>query len=410
MQYDLIIMGATGFTGKLVIEYLIKNYGVKNDNFTWAIAGRDIDKLTNLKKALKSISPRSMEIDVLTADSHDKASLDNLTAKCKVIVSAVGPYLNYGHLLIKSCAQNGTHYCDLTGEVPFIKESIEQVSAIAKENNCKIIHSCGFDSIPSDIGVLLLQNEAMKQFGSPLNEIKLYVRAMRGGISGGTIESMINIYEYIKDKPDLQKALKDPYSLTPNSNNTNIQHTPSLKGVQWDQNTMRWLCPFAMSGINTKIVRASNGLMNNYYGKNFQYSEVVSFSRGLGGFTKALGMTLNLAFARLAIEFNPLIYILRKLFLPAPGQGPTREDRENGFFKMHLTGSSDNNKKLNLIVRGDSDAGYSGTAKMITESALSLLLEKKHIPNSSGVLTPASGIGEIIVKRLKDKGITFKLQ
>ncbi len=409
-QYDLIVMGATGFTGKLVVEYLIQHYGIKPNEFSWAIAGRNSEKLKQVKQSLENIDPKSMTIPEIVADSHDQKSLDDMTSKCMVIITTVGPYLKYGHLLVESCAKNGTHYCDLTGEVPFIKESIDQFDTIAKQNHCRIIHSCGFDSVPSDIGVLLLQQEAMKKYGKPCDEIRLYVRAMRGGFSGGTVESMFNIYDYVSDKPHLQKALKNPYSLAPDTVDTPPPAIPSLKTIKWDNEIMRWVCPFAMAGINTKVVRRSNGIMNHYYGNTFQYSEVYSFKKGPMGLCKAVSMTCGLAVVKIAMRFKLLLYVLRKFFLPSPGQGPSKSVRENGFFKLQLVGLTDKVEKINLTVSGDSDAGYSATAKMITESALSLLLEEKHLPNTQGVLTTASGIGQIIVKRLERKGIHYNLE
>ncbi len=406
-KYDLVIMGATGFTGKLVVEYLLDNYGLQNEKFSWAIAGRSENKIKILKKSLVDYGSDVENIPVFLVDSFDEKSIDEMTSKCRLVITTVGPYLKYGHLLVKSCARNGTHYCDLTGEVPFIKESIDQCDKIAKKNNCRIIHSCGFDSIPSDIGVLLLQNEAIKKFGKPFNEIKLYVRGMRGGFSGGTIHSMFNIYEYVKSRKDLQKALGDPYSLIPKTKLPSVASKPGLRSIKWDNDIMRWVCPFAMAGINTKIVRRSNGILNNYYGNTFQYSEVFSFRRGIGGYIKALTMFVGLAIFKIALKIRPLSYILKNIFLPQPGQGPSRKDRENGYFKIEIVGFENSTKKLGLIIEGDSDAGYSGTAKMITESALSILLNEREIPKTSGVLTTASGIGETVAKRLGSKGITF---
>ena len=410
IKYDLVLFGATGFTGRLVAEYLTKEYGVSNKKFVWAIAGREKKKLDNLKIYLSKFDSNAKILPSLIADSLDRRSLDNISSVSRLIISTVGPYLKYGKLLVESCVVNGTDYCDLTGEVPFIKESIDNFNEIAQGNRSRIIHSCGFDSIPSDIGVQYLQKAALERFGIPLEEIRLYVRAMRGGVSGGTIYSMINIYQYIKDKPKLQKSLKDPYSLSPKRTNNDLKKDlSSIRTVKWDPTTQRWICPFAMAGINTKIVRASNGIMNYCYGKGFIYSESVSFKKWTIGYLKACSMTLYLGVIRLSLSFKPLLAIL-KIFMPSPGQGPSRVKRKNGFFKMHLLGISNKKERLNLFINGNSDPGYSGTAAMITESALSLILEEEKIPKNFGVLTPASGIGGVIIKRLKDKGITFDLK
>ena len=409
IKYDLVVFGATGFTGRLVAEYLVQEYGVKNEKFIWAIAGRDNKKLEDIKIYLSEIDSESKNLPVIIADSYDRNSLDGITSISRVVISTVGPYLKYGKLLVESCASNGTDYCDLTGEVPFIRESIDSYDALAKKNNCRIIHSCGFDSVPSDIGVLVLQQEAESKFGKPCDQIKFYARGMKGGPSGGTIESMINISAYISSRPELAGLLGNPYALNPDGQLLDGPDGSSLRSVKWDEKLNLWTCPFIMSGINTRVVRRSNALTGYSYGKDFKYSEVYSFNKGLLGFMKSISMLIGMASLKVAISFRLSLWVLRKLFLPAPGQGPSKENRESGYFKVLLVGFLDE-KKLNCIVTGNRDPGYAATAKMLSESALSLLLEKESIPDISGVLTPASGIGDVIVSRLKDKGITFKIE
>ena len=201
IKYDLIIFGATGFTGRLVVEYLINNYGAKSTKFSWAIAGRNKLKLSQLKHSLSKIDPLSKDIAIFIADSFDLESLNTLTSSCRVIISTVGPYLKCGLPLIESCVKNRTHYCDLTGEVPFIRESIDLYHKEAKKNKCKIIHSCGFDSIPSDIGVLFLQKKSLKKYNKVCAKVNLYVEGIKGGLSGGTIASMVNIMDYLRLNP-----------------------------------------------------------------------------------------------------------------------------------------------------------------------------------------------------------------
>ena len=409
IKYDLVLIGATGFTGKLVAEYLTKEYGAKNEKFVWAIAGRNNIKLNDLKNCLSEFDPEVINLPILIADSYDRKSLDNITSVSRVIISTVGPYLKYGKLLVESCAGNGTDYCDLTGEVPFIRESIDLFDSLAKSNHCRIVHSCGFDSIPSDIGVLKLQKEAIQKFGRPCDEIRLYARSMKGGFSGGTIESMINISSYINSRPDLSGLLADPYALNPDGQLSGAPDGPSLRSVEWDKTMKFWICPFIMSGINTRVVRRSNALMGFLYGGSFKYSEVYSFNRGFFGFINSLSMLIGLACLKLAISFRPSLWFLRTFFLPAPGDGPSKENRESGHFKVVLVGSVDDNK-ISCIVTGDQDPGYAATAKMLSESALSMLLNRKSIPDISGVLTPASGIGDIIVSRLRDNGVTLNIE
>ena len=409
IEYDLVIMGATGFTGKLVVEYLIENYGVENEEFTWAIAGRDINKLERLRSSFKYIDSNSNKIPRLVVDSHDTNSLDKMTSISRLVISTVGPYLKFGEALVESCVKNGTHYCDLTGEVPFIRKSIDAFDIRAKKNNCRSIHSCGFDSVPSDIGVLLLQMDSLKRFDKPCDEVNLYVRSIRGGLSGGTIDSMISIFNYMDSNPGHRKLLKSPFSLNPRESLKNNTWQPILKSVKWDDDIQRWLCPFIMAGFNSRIVMRTNAITDYRYGIDFKYSEVSSYKKGLSGFLKAVVMFIGLVLIQISLKVRPLLWFLRKFFLPSPGEGPSKEIRDNGFFKLDIIGSMDNIKKIRFTVTGEGDPGYSATAKMITESALSILLNQDRIPKVSGVLTPAAGIGVVLAERLNDKGFNFSI-
>ena len=407
IKYDLVIMGATGFTGKLVVEYLIRYYGTKNEKFTWAIAGRNQKKLEKLKTSFHEIDPHSKNLPILLVDSHDSILLDNMTSVCRLVISTVGPYLKYGKPLIKSCVKNSTDYCDLTGEVPFIRESIDLFEEKAKKNKCRIIHSCGFDSIPSDIGVLLLQTDSLRKFNRTCDEVNLYVRSIRGSFSGGTIESLINISNYTDLNPENKDILKSPFALDPRDSFKNDTRQSSLKSVKWNNDIQRWVCPFIMSGINTRIVRRTNSITNYSYGYNFRYSEVYSFNKGIKGFLKSIIMLVGLGLIQVSVKTKSLLWILRKFKLPKPGEGPSKEKRENGFFKLNIIGLINNTQKNSVTVTGQGDPGYLATSKMLTESALSVLLEKEKLPTIYGVLTPASGIGIVLAERLKERGINF---
>ncbi|GIR93884.1 saccharopine dehydrogenase [bacterium] len=404
--YDIIVFGATGFTGKLVVEYLIEHYGVNNELFTWAIAGRNEDKIKKVVETLAAKNDQIKKIKFFIADSFDDKSLDNLSKSAKLVISTVGPYIKYGKNLVSHCAHNGTHYCDLTGEVPFIRESIDAYDKVAKKNECRIIHSCGFDSIPSDLGVLFLQSEAKKKYDRFCSHIKYYVRATKGGFSGGTIASMIAISNYIKSKPNLSGLLGNPYAL--NSDNYESPSVSSLRSVEWDQDVGLWTAPFIMSGINTRVVRRSNELLGFKYGKEFIYTEVTSFQKGIMGYLKSYSMLIFLGLTKFLMSFKPTFWLLKNFYLPSPGEGPNKEKRDNGFFKILLNGYVDGNH-ISCTVTGDKDPGYSGTAIMLTESALSIILNNEEIPKKFGVLTPASAIGKILIKRLKTKGIIFKV-
>jgi len=409
IKNDLIIFGATGFTGKLVTEYLIKNYGLKNQKFNWAIAGRDKKKLEELKQSFIGIDSQSVNIETYVADSFNSKSLDILTSSCRVIISTVGPYLKYGLPLVESCVKNRTNYCDLTGEVPFIRESIDLFHEKAMQGKCKIIHSCGFDSIPSDLGVLLLQKDSLAKFNKVCDNVNLYVRSIRGGLSGGTISSMINIKKYIHSHSEKMDVLKSPYSLNPSDKIKNNLKQPVLKSVRWDNSFNKWTCPFLMSGVNTRVVQRTNAIAEFSYGENFRYNELSSFDKGLNGFLKACTMLMILAFLQFSMGSKLLLWILKKTIFPKPGEGPSKSKMQSGFFKLKIIGSINKIQKNSVTIFGDSDPGYSATAKMLTESAISTLLNQNKIPQKYGVLTPASGIGLVLIKRLKGKGISFKV-
>ena len=410
IKNDLIVFGATGFTGKLVVEYLIKNYGTKNQKFTWAIAGRDKAKLEELKQSFIGIDSQSVNIETYVADSFNYQSLDVLTSSCRIIISTVGPYLKYGLPLVESCVKNHTNYCDLTGEVPFIRESINLFHEKALKNKCKIIHSCGFDSIPSDLGVLLLQKNSLEKFNKVCEKVNLYVRSIKGGLSGGTISSMINIKKYIHSHPDKRNILKSPYSLNPIDKINNSIRQSVLKSVRWDNSFNKWTSPFLMSGVNTRVVQRTNAIAEFSYGENFRYNELSSFDKGISGFLKACTMLMTLAFLQFSMGSNTLLWMLKKTIFPKPGEGPSKGKMRRGFFKLRIIGFINEMQKNSVIVLGDSDPGYSATAKMLTESAISILLNEDKIPKKYGVLTPASGIGLTLAKRLEKKGILFKVE
>ena len=409
IKNDLIVFGATGFTGKLVVEYLIKNYGMDNQEFTWAIAGRDKLKLETLKQSFMGIDSQSVKIETYVADSFNPQSLDVLTSSCRIIISTVGPYLKYGLPLVESCVKNHTNYCDLTGEVPFIRESIDLFHEKALKNKCKIIHSCGFDSVPSDLGVLLLQKDSLQKFNKVCDKVSLFVRSLKGGLSGGTISSMINIKKYIHSHPDKRNVLKSPYSLNPIDKIKNNVRQQVLKSVRWDNTFNKWTSPFLMAGVNTRVVQRTNAIAEFSYGKNFKYNEMYSFEKGMSGFLKASTMLMILAFLHFSMRSNLVLWMLKKTIFPKPGEGPLKSKMQSGFFNLKIIGSINEIPKNSVTVLGDSDPGYSATAKMLTESAICILLNENNIPNKYGVLTPASGIGLALLERLKGKGISFKV-
>lgn len=407
-RYDLVVYGATGFTGRLIVEYIINEYGINSKDFSWAIAGRNKSSLSKIRKSYDYLDKKSKNIPIILADCEDPDSLDLMTSSCSIIVSTVGPYLKYGSYLVESCVKNKTHYCDLTGEVQFIRDSIIKNDSKAKLNKVKVVHCCGFDSLPSDLGVQMLQSSSIKKFNSPCNYVTTYASA-RGGLSGGTFASMINIFNHIKLNPDSKHIFKNLYCLDINANNLIPVSRKSLKSIIWSNEEKGWLCPFIMSGINSRVVYKTNSISDFQYGTDFSYSEVSFFKRGISGFLDAWKLYLSLIIVRISMSFSPLLFLLRLLYIPKPGNGPSKEIMKNGYFKMRIKGKTSKNEISQVTVYGNSDPGYSATAKMITESALALILNKDKVPESFGVLTPASAIGPTVIDRLKTKGITFTI-
>lgn len=397
-KYDLIIWGATGFTGKLVAEYIYQNYGVDGD-LKWAIAGRNESKLKAVRSEIANDS-----LAYLLADSNDAASLANLAQQTKVICTTVGPYGKYGSKLVAACVEQQTHYCDLTGEAPWIRQMIDRHHASAEVNGVKIVHCCGFDSIPSDMGVYYAQQQAKSKTGAFATEIKMRVKGMSGGISGGTFASMMDIMEKSQEDKSIFQVLLDPYGLNPEGE----RHGPDKKDLQavvYDKTAKSWIYPFVMASINTKVVRRSNALLDFTYGKNFRYEEASMSGDGLAGRMKgyAIGGVLGLAMlAKPSSIFGKGL----SMVMPKPGEGPNKKDRENGFFNLRFyTTLSDGSTAVAKVI-GDRDPGYGSTSKMLAESAI--CLAKDDLPNQFGMLTPSTAMGDALLKRLEQNaGLTF---
>ena len=404
-KFDLIIFGASGFTGRLIVEYILNNYGALNNYFKWAISGRNREKLERLKQELYYLNSNIESIPIIISDSFNVKNLDNLAQQTKSIISTVGPYLKYGRLLIASCVKYDTDYFDLTGEVPFIRESIDNFNSKAK---CKIVHSCGFDSLPSDMGVMFLQDYVYKKTNTYCTNIKLYVKGFKGGFSGGTLSSILNIDRYIKENPDLKGLLGNPYALNPRGMMVG-NDKGSQRGVLWDLETSSWTAPFIMAGINSRNIRRSNALNGFKYGEDFCYNEVMSFKKGIIGYIKSRLVQISIGLFVVLLKLKVVNYIMRKFILTKPGKGPSKSKRENGYFNLIIIGKTKTNHVFKARVIGDRDPGYESTAKMIVESALSSILNQDKTPQNKGVLTPSVALGSIPIERLKDKGIRFEI-
>lgn len=403
-EFDLVLMGATGFTGRLVAEHLLARHGADGP-LKWALAGRNLDKLGAVRDGLGNAA---RTLPLIQADSHDRASLDALVARTRLVLTTVGPYALHGQTLVAACAESGTDYCDLSGEVPFMREVIDANEATAKASGARIVHCCGFDSIPSDVGVWFLQQAAIERFGKPLNRVRLRVKAAKGGLSGGTFASMLNIVEQARAQPDIAKVLKNPYAICPPDHRKG-ERQPYVGGPKFDPVLKSWIAPFIMAAINTRVVMRANALQNFAYGHDFRYDEAVLTGPGFGGRVKATTLSLGMGGFAIGASFGPTRALLNKLVLPKPGEGPSKAQREAGFFNIIIAGETADGQHLRARVKGDRDPGYGSTSKMISETAV-LLGETSRENTPGGFWTPATALGQALVERLAEHaGVTFTL-
>ncbi|WP_323750944.1 saccharopine dehydrogenase family protein [Marinobacter sp.] len=402
-NYDLIVFGATSFVGQILTSYLAKNYGVGGD-VKWAIAGRSESKLNDLKSTLGT---ESADLPVLIADASDETALVAMCEQTKVVISTVGPYALYGEPLIKACVATGTDYCDLTGEVQWISRMVKRYEDQAKQSGARIVHCCGFDSIPSDMGVWFLQQEAEKAFGQPCQDVRMRVKAAKGGMSGGTVASMINIAKEAGADPQLRKELANPFSICPPEHRSNVRQ-PSLKSAEFDKDFGVWLAPFVMGAINTRVVHRSNAMQGARYGKEFTYDEAMMTGKGTKGRLTAYGIVAALGTFFTASAIKPTRWVVEKL-VPQPGEGPTPEAQEAGFYDLRFIGRTQDGKTMITKVTGDRDPGYGSTAKMLGEAGVCLAQDiKDDLPG--GFWTPSSAMNGNLHERLTSKaGLTFEV-
>lgn len=392
-EYDIIIWGASGFTGRLVAEYLYKNYNSKD--LKWAIAGRDNQKLISIRKTFLND-----EVPIVLADSFDETSLNKMTQRANVICSTVGPYAKYGSLLVKSCIKNKTHYCDLAGEAQWIRKMIDLYHEEAIRNQVKIVNSCGYDSIPSDMGVYFINKNLSKKNLT----IKMRVTGTKGGYSGGTYASMQNIIKEASSDREVRKSLTNPYGLNPVGEQSGHDKR-DLSSVVFDKKIKSWIAPFLMAGINTKIVRRSNALSNYNYGKDFKYDEAVMTGKGIKG--QLAGIMLSIPLILLAAKPGSILNKIFSFFVPKPGQGPDKKERESGYFSSKFFVFDEHSNSSIFKVTGDRDPGYGSTSKMLAESAV--CLAKDNLDNTFGIITPSYAMGNNILERLvSNAGLSFK--
>jgi short subunit dehydrogenase-like uncharacterized protein len=405
-KLDVLVWGATSSTGRLVAEYLLRTYGV-DKSLRWGLAGRNIEKVKAVREELCRISSDAQSLPILIAEANDSRSLDEMVSQTRVVASTVGPYAIYGRELVGACARGGVDYCDLTGEVLFIREMIDLHHEEATKTGARIVHCCGFDSIPSDIGVMMMQEAMRERYGKRCTQVKYFVTGMRGGLGGGTLASALHQFDQAKSK-EAKRILTRPYSLNPDSSEKGPDGFDSLD-ARWDDDLPGWTGPFIMAQVNSRIVRRSNALGKYPYGKDFRYSEAIAFGTGAKGWIRAKALSLGLKASVMGLLLSP-VRAIAKRFGPAPGTGPSPETRERGFFKIFLVGIGENHTKIKGTVAGTSDPGHGETAKMLGESAVCLALDATPGIKQGGVLTPATALGPRLMARLRTAGMTFEVE
>jgi len=407
-SFDLIVFGATSFVGQITCRYIAEKY--TSSDLKWAIAGRSQSKLDALKRELKL-----PDLPLLIADASEQSSIDALAKQAQVVIATVGPYDLYGEAMVKACVEQGCDYVDLTGEPQWIHAMLNKYEAQAKDTGARIVHCCGFDSIPSDLGVFFLQQHAQTQLGSACSQVHTRVKAMKGGASGGTVASMINVIKQASGNPQLRKLLANPYALCPEGHGFKAYQS-NLSHAKFDELTQTWIAPFIMASINTRVVHRSNALLNKQYTEHFLYDEAMQTGRGTKGSIGGWLMTAGLTGLMLGAAIPPTRWLLENTILPKPGEGPSPEEQRNGFFDFriygHLDHSSDKDTSKQIIVKvtGDRDPGYGSTAKMLTEAALCLHQDVSKDDIGGGFWTPASAMGNKLIDRLQaNAGLTFEV-
>lgn len=386
-EFDIVVYGATGYTGRLVAEHFVREYGGKPNAPRWAMAGRNRSKLEDVR----SLIGAAADTPLVEADADDPASLNLLCERTRVVLTTVGPYQLYGSALVEACARVGTDYADLCGEPAWMREMIDRHHELAKASGARICFSSGFDSVPFDLGVLMLQREAKARHGSPAPRVKGRVRAMQGTFSGGTAASLSATLKAVAKDPSLMKVMASPFGLTPGFEGAD---QPSGMLPHYEDEFGKWAAPFIMAAINTKNVHRTNFLSGFPYGRGFRYDEMMLTSPGEAGKAAADAIT--------GLLKNPF-----GAKPPKPGEGPTPEERENGFYDLVFRGEWPDGRALHYGVKGRYDPGYGSTSRMLAETGFALL----DCAAAGGIGTPGSFLGEALVDRLREHAeITFALE
>ena len=408
-EFDIVVWGATGFVGRLVAEHLTREYTAAE--LTVALGGRDEAALDRLADRLSTHQDGWDDLPIVLGDATDEESLHALAERTKVVVTTVGPYTDYGTPLVEACIDAGTDYCDLTGEITWVREMIDRYHEQAIEAGARIVHSCGFDSIPADLGTKLVQSYAISEYDNPCNPVRIYLEDGKGGVSGGTLASAVAMFEAAETDPLARQTLKNPYSLAPPGERTGVDGGEQRR-PQRDPLRSTWTAPSPMAAVNERVIRRSNAILGYPWGRDFRCREVVPTTPEIGGALAAGGIAAGLALGTAAMSVRPLRSGLQRFVFPDTGDGPSQEDIENGHFTIRVIGrgtTSNGPFTVECEISAEQDPGYGATAKMLGESAMCLLLGETAESLSGGILTPASGIGDPLAERLRGVGMTVKV-
>lgn len=399
-EHDLVLFGVTGFVGRLTAAYVAEH---APPGTRVALAGRSRTRVEDVRADLP---PAARDWPVLVADTSDPASLAAMAASARVVVSTVGPYARHGLPVVGACARAGTHYADLTGEVPFVRRAIDRYDHVARGTGARLVHACGYDAVPSDLAVLVLHRRVEADRAGALRDVRTVATA-RGGVSGGTVASMRGIVEQAVRDARVRRLLADPYGLSPDRAAEPTLPQPPDSPVPGRTHDGAWVAASPMASFNTRVVRRSNALQGWSYGRALRYGEVAGTGRGVRGAAAALALTAALPAFAAVVAFPPTRGLLDRV-LPASGEGPSEETRARGRFRMEVHAVTTTGRQYRALAQGQGDPGYAATAVMLGESALALALDGDRLPDRAGSLTPATGIGDVLVERLRAAGHTYE--
>ncbi len=400
--FDLVVHGATSFVGQILCRYLVAEHGTHGP-IRWAISGRNVDKLGDVAAATGA------EVERIVADSHDPAALEELCAATTVVVSTVGPYARYGSELVAAAVRNGTDYLDLTGETQWMRRMIDAHHDEAVVSGARVVHACGFDSIPSDLGVWFTQQQSIARHGEPCDHISMRVDDLRGGASGGTVASMLHLVEEAAHDPVLRRLLADPYALNPPDRRSGPRQPEVRRPTLDPESPGRWLAPFVMAAVNTRVVQRSHALLDRPWGDGFRYDEAMDMGRGPLGAAKAGAVSAGLAGVLGLAALGPSRKLLERTVLPSPGDGPTPAAQARGRFSLRFVGHTPSGSTITSRVTGDRDPGYGATARMLGEAAAAMV-DLDPADTGGGFWTPATAFGDVLIERLEARaGLRFEV-